>query len=84
MRLRAPEAWEERGLTTYRLALQSGGRLNMQSLYRLKRARGRVSSFDADVLQALADILGVGPSELLESESADASTKKAARRKASR
>ncbi len=70
MRLRLPELLEERGLTPHAAAVQSGGRLSRATLYRLSRNRGRVKSFDADLLEALCDVLGVSPGELLEREPA--------------
>ena len=66
MRLRLPELLEARGLTAHAVAVQSGGRINRATLYRLVRAKGRVRLLDADLLEALCDVLGVEPGELLE------------------
>lgn len=68
MRIRLPELLEERGLTAYEVSKRSAGRINPSTLYRLTRARGKVDLFSAEVLEALCDVLGVGPGELLERE----------------
>lgn len=68
MRLRLPELLDARGLTAYALAKQSEGRISMSTAYRLVRLEGRVQNFDADMLEALCDVLGVSPGELLERE----------------
>jgi len=65
MRLRLPELLEERDLTPYALAKASGGRIDMSQAYRLTRARGRVRYLDTKLLDALCDVLGVEPGELL-------------------
>jgi DNA-binding Xre family transcriptional regulator len=66
MRVRLPELLEERGLTAHAAALQSGGRINRATLYRIVRARGRIRLLDTDLLEALCDVLDVEPGELLE------------------
>ncbi len=68
MRLRIPELLIERRLTPYGLAKASGGRISLSAAYRLNRSRGRVQFFDADLLEALCDVLDVEPGELLERE----------------
>ncbi len=68
MRLRLPELLEERGLTAYQLAKQSEGRIDVSTLYRLTRNRGRVAMISAELLESLCDVLDVGPGELLERE----------------
>jgi DNA-binding Xre family transcriptional regulator len=68
MRLRIPELFEERGLTPYAAAKASSGRINESTLYRLQRQRGRVEFFNADLLEALCDLLDVEPGELFERE----------------
>jgi DNA-binding Xre family transcriptional regulator len=65
MRLRLPELLPE-GMTAYRLSVESGGRISLSTAYRLVRLKGRVANFDADMLAALCDVLGVEPGELLE------------------
>lgn len=70
MRIRLPELFKERGLTAYAVAQQSDGRISTSVLYRLMRAKGRARYLDAELLDALCDVLGVGPSELLEHETA--------------
>jgi DNA-binding Xre family transcriptional regulator len=66
VRLRIPELLTERGLTPYHLAKNSGGRISLSAAYRYSRLKGRVKSFDGDLLEALCDVLGVEPGELLE------------------
>jgi DNA-binding Xre family transcriptional regulator len=38
----------------------------MSAAYRLTAAEGRLQFFDADLLEALCDVLGIGPDKLLE------------------
>lgn len=66
MRLRLPELLDEHGLTAHAAALQSGGRINRATLYRIVRAKGRIRLLDTDLLEALCDVLDVEPGELLE------------------
>lgn len=40
----------------------------MSTAYRLTKLSGRVQNFDAEMLEALCDVLGVEPSELLQRE----------------
>jgi hypothetical protein len=68
MRLRLPELLKEKGLTPYYLAKQSKGRISLSAAYRYARMNGHVKCFDAVVLEALCDVLGVGPGELFERE----------------
>lgn len=66
VRLRLPELFEEHDLTAYAIAQRSGGRISPSTLYRLARSRGAVRYIDADLLDALCDVLGVAPGDLLE------------------
>lgn len=66
MRLRFPEILEEHNTTAYSLAQRSEGRLSASTLYRLARNKGRVRYLDAELLEALCDILDVEPGTLLE------------------
>lgn len=66
IRLRVPEIFEEKGLTAYEVAKRSAGRIQAPTLYRLARRNGKVSSFDAELLDVLCDVLDVEPGELLE------------------
>jgi transcriptional regulator with XRE-family HTH domain len=66
MRVRFPELLKRSGLTPYAVAKQSGGRISLSTAYRLNRSEGRLNTFDADVLEALSEIFGVGPGKLLE------------------
>jgi DNA-binding Xre family transcriptional regulator len=64
MRLRLPELLG--GMTPYRLAKESGGRISLSTAYRLVRKNGRLANFDAEMLAALCDVLNAKPGELLE------------------
>ena len=66
MRLRFPELLESKGVTPYALARDSQGRISLSTVYRLKKARGRIETFAADMLEAMCDVLGVTPGELFE------------------
>lgn len=66
MRIRLPELLEDRGLTPYALSKQSNGRISMSNAYRLVRVKGRVQTFDADLLEALCDVLKLRPGDLFE------------------
>jgi DNA-binding Xre family transcriptional regulator len=68
MRLRLPELLEERGLSAYGLSKASSGRISMSTAYRLTKLDGRVQNFDADMLEALCDVLKCEPGDLLERE----------------
>lgn len=68
MRLRIPELLAEKETNAYRVARDSGGRISMSTIYRLKKARGRLDMFSNDVCQALCDVLKVTPGELFESD----------------
>ena len=68
MRLRLPELLEKRNLTAHAVAVQSGGRINRATLYRLIKSEGRVRLLDTELLEALCDVLKVEPGELLERE----------------
>ncbi|HYN83049.1 MAG TPA: helix-turn-helix transcriptional regulator [Gemmatimonadaceae bacterium] len=70
MRLRLPELLDERGMSAYALSKQSKGRISMSTAYRMARLSGRVQNFDAELLEALCDVLSVEPGELLERDSA--------------
>jgi DNA-binding Xre family transcriptional regulator len=70
MRLRLPELLNERGMSAYALSKQSKGRISMSTAYRMARLSGRVQNFDAELLEALCDVLAVEPGELLERDSA--------------
>lgn len=69
MRLRLPEALEERDLTAYKVAKLSEGRIDESTLYRLVRQEGRVEYISATLLEALCDVLKAEPGDLLERES---------------
>jgi len=66
LRLRLPELLAEHRVTAYTLAQRSKGRISPSTLYRLVRSRGRVRYLDADLLEALCDVLGVTAGDLLE------------------
>jgi DNA-binding Xre family transcriptional regulator len=70
MRIRINELLEARGLSPYGLAMGSKGRISLSAAHRLARENGRVKLFSAALLDALCDVLGVEPNELLEREPA--------------
>jgi DNA-binding Xre family transcriptional regulator len=70
MRLRIPELLDARGLTPYFLSQKSKGRISLSTAYRLRRDKGRLQMFDADLLEALCELLQVEPGELFERSSA--------------
>jgi DNA-binding Xre family transcriptional regulator len=64
MRLRVAEILRQRGMTAYALARSSGGRISRSVAYRL--IQGNKQSIRLAELEALCDVLGVGPAELFE------------------
>jgi DNA-binding Xre family transcriptional regulator len=66
MRLRIPELFEEKGITPYRVSRDSGARISLATIYRLKRTRGRLDTYKSRMLDALCDVLDVTPAELFE------------------
>lgn len=68
MRLRLPELLKEHELTPYGLAKASKGRISLSTAYRLARNDGAVKLFDGELLEAMCDVFGVEPGELLERE----------------
>lgn len=80
VRVRIPELLQLRGMSVYELSKRSQGRVSMSTAYRLARKRGRAHTFDAELLEALCDVLGVGPGELLERETAPPGKGEARRR----
>lgn len=68
VRIRLPELLDERELTAYEVAKRSDGRISTSVLYRLIKKRGQVELFSAPLLEALCDVLGVEPGDLLERE----------------
>ncbi len=68
MRIRLPELMRQRGLTAYAVSRRSSGRISMSTAYRLARLKGKLHSFDADMLEALCDIFACAPGDLLERE----------------
>lgn len=68
MRLRLPELFQEARLTPYEFAKLSDGRVSLSAAYRVVRMKGRLATFDGDLLEALCDVLGVGLDDLFERE----------------
>ena len=66
MRLRLPELLKARGLTPYALARASRGRISMSLAYRMQREQGAFKCLSPDALEALCEVLGVGPEDLFE------------------
>jgi hypothetical protein len=96
MRLRLPELLEEHKppLTAYAVHKASKdksgkARISLSTIYRLCRPDdtgrgGRVTTFDAKLLEALSDVFGVEPGKLLEREGHGKSKARRGRRKAGR
>jgi DNA-binding Xre family transcriptional regulator len=57
VRIRLPELLGE--MSPYALAKKSEGRISMSTAYRLARLKGRVKTFDAGLLEAICDTLGI-------------------------
>jgi DNA-binding Xre family transcriptional regulator len=68
MRIRFPELLKSSRKTTYAVHKASGGRISLSTAYRLKKSEGKLKFLDADLLEALCDVFGVEPGELLERE----------------
>lgn len=66
MRVRFPELLKASGMTPYEVAMKSGKRITLTKVYRLKKGRGKLSTYDAKMLDALCDVFNVEPTELLE------------------
>lgn len=66
MRLRIPELLTEKDVNAYQVSKRSAGRISLSTAYRLKRDKGRLQSFNAEMLEALCDIFDVTPGELFE------------------
>lgn len=71
MRIRIPELLDAQrpAWSAYRLSVESKGRISMSTAYRLNRKKGRVKTFDAELLETLCEVLKVSPGELLELDS---------------
>ena len=57
-----------RKITPYALAKQSAERISLSTAYRLVKRKGALESFESKLLEALCDVLGVEPGDLLERE----------------
>ena len=68
IRVRLPELLEEHKKipTAYAIAKASKGRISLSAAHRLVRAEGAVQRYDADVIEALCEMFGIGPGELFE------------------
>lgn len=69
MRLRLPDLMAARGMhTAYALAKASRGEIPITTAARLVESGGRPKRIDMATLDALCDVFGVGPGDLLERE----------------
>jgi DNA-binding Xre family transcriptional regulator len=68
VRLRLPDLLDQHKMTAYAVAKASGGRIDVSTIYRLTRNKGRVKLFNAELLEALCEVFGVEPGKLLERE----------------
>lgn len=66
MRLRFPELLNDHKLTAYEVAKRSDGRISRSWAYRAKQLKGKLGTFGAVEMEALCDVFGVEPGELLE------------------
>lgn len=66
VRLRLPELLDERDMTAYQLSNATKGEISMSTAYRLMRLKGRLRTFDADMLEALCTALECEVSDLFE------------------
>lgn len=82
MRMRLPELLEERKMTAYELSKRSEGRITLSTIYRLVRQQGRVRYIDAEVAQAICDVLEIPPARLFDHQNGRADSR--ARRKRTR
>jgi DNA-binding Xre family transcriptional regulator len=62
--LRVPYLMDKAGITAYRLAADSGGRISRRTAYRL--SRGEKAGLYPEEIAALCDVLDVQPGELFE------------------
>jgi hypothetical protein len=63
-------------MTPYALAKASDGRISMSTAYRLKESAGRLETYAAEMLEALADVFEVkSMDELLERDPAKPAAK---------
>jgi DNA-binding Xre family transcriptional regulator len=73
MRIRLAELMAQRQTNPRRIELATQGAINARTLYRIKAMDGRPRFFDAELLDALCQVLEVGPGDLLEHEPVDLS-----------
>lgn len=64
VKLLVAELMEQRGITAYRLAADSGGRISQRTAYRL--ANQEKAALYPEEIAALCDILEVDPADLFE------------------
>jgi hypothetical protein len=64
LRLRVSDLMGE--MTPYALSKASGGRISMSTAYRLKESDGELETYSSAMLEALLDIFGIEPGELIE------------------
>jgi hypothetical protein len=76
LRLRLPELLEERGLTPWKLAKESKGRISETAAFRYARNQGRMRYFDAEMLEVLCELLGIDGGPLFERDSQSTGKKK--------
>lgn len=66
VRIRITELLEAKGWTPYKLAIESDKRISLSQAYRLAQSDGRLTTFPAPLLDALAVTFGVPLSKVLE------------------
>jgi len=66
IRLRVGDLLEERGMTAYQLAKQSGGRISLSAAYRLAESNAGTFPPSWEMLETLCDVLKVDVTDLFE------------------
>jgi hypothetical protein len=68
VRIRLPELFKDKGVKPYQLAKRSEDRISLSTVYRWKRLKGRVRTFDGEALEAMMEVFKLDSlDELLES-----------------
>jgi hypothetical protein len=66
IRIRLPELLNAEIPTAYAIAKASRDRISLSAAHRLVAKRGAVQRYDADLLEALCEMFGIGPDHLFE------------------
>lgn len=67
IRIRMPELLNPDGIgTAYAIAKASNKRISVSGAHRLIVAKGAIKRYDADLIEALCEMFGIGPGDLFE------------------